>query len=599
VEDVDVDVDVEMNIESDESADNRPAGRLSRRDMIRIFGLAGGAAALAVVLAACGDDDDEADDGPAVDPDDSDDTPDTDDGSDEEPTPEPAETPGEDDEPEDTPEPETPDERPELVVAVPGLPPTLDPYQQLTNPGTRVTYSLFDHLLKRQFQGGDPPGTGSEIGPMLAESWERLDDLTLELRLRAGVVFHNGDPLTAEDVRFTFERSLIDTPAEIADARGYISTISEIEVVDDHTLRLHTAEPDPLLEIRLTSWATWILPKDYYESVGMEGFAREPVGTGPYRFVELRPDDRLVLEAFDDYWGGTLPARRVTFRVIPEVSSRVAALVSGEVDIITNVPPDQVETIENASGAHVRDVPLANVHVLRYNVNYPPLDDRRLRQAMNLAIDRELLVETLWRGLAYVPNGHQFPEYGAMYNPDRPIPPYDPERAQELVEESDYDGEPVVFRVSPFYYTNGIESAQAIVEMWRAVGINAEVEVRDNPYDEGPEAIMVTNWSNSSFVADPDGALWLRWGADYPGTQMFFWFPEDPRFNELGAAARVTLDQEFRYEAYQQMLDIWDEEAPGTVLYVPFENYGVRDGVEWLPYSFYYMDFRPDNLRFE
>jgi peptide/nickel transport system substrate-binding protein len=242
-------------------------------------------------------------------------------------------------------------------------------------------------------------------------------------------------------------------------------------------------------------------------------------------------------------------------------------------------------------------VPLANVHLLRYNVNYPPLDDRRLRQAMNLAIDRELLVETLWSGMAEVPRGHQFPEYGDMYNPDRPITEYDPERARQLVEASDYDGEPIVFRVSPFYYTNGIESAQAIIEMWNGIGLNAEVEVRDNPYDEGPEAIMVTNWSNSSFVADPDGALWLRWGADYPGTQEFFWYPEDERFNELGAEARTTLDENFRFEAYQTMLDIWEEEAPGTVLYIPHEIYGVREGIEWTPYSFYYMDLRSDNLQ--
>ncbi len=492
---------------------------------------------------------------------------------------------------------DAPDERPELVVGVQGLPETLDPYQHLSNVGTRVTYSLFDHLLERQFEDGDPPGTGSGIGPMLAESWERIDDLTLEMQLREDVLFHDGTVLTAEDVKFTFERSLFDTPEEMLDAEGYVSTISEIEIIDDYTIRFHTHEPDPLLEIRLTSWATWILPKAYYESVGIEGFALDPIGTGPYRFVEIQPDNHLVLEAFDHYWGGLPPASRVTFRVIPEVSTRVAAIVSGEVDIVTNIPPDHVGQLEDADGVRVQTVPLANVHLLRYNVNHPPLDDRALRQAMNLAIDRELLVETLWSGMADVPRGHQFPEYGDMYNPDRPIPEYDPDRARELVAESDYDGEPIVFRVSPFYYTNGIESAQAIIEMWNAIGLNAEVEVRDNPYDEGPEAIMVTNWSNSSFVADPDGALWLRWGEDYPGTKEFFWEPEDERFYELGAEARTTLDQEFRYEAYQTMLDIWEEEAPGTVLYIPHEIYGVREGIEWQPYSFYYMDLRANNLR--
>jgi peptide/nickel transport system substrate-binding protein len=563
----------------------------SRRRFLKLLGAAGGVGLTAGLLAACATEDDD-DDPPVADvsetSDDSEVESEDDDLADD--LDEEVESESDDDvEP-------APSERPELVVGVQGIPDTLDPYQHLSNPGTRVTYSIFDHLLERQFRDGDPPGTGSEIGPMLAESWERIDDLTLELHLRDDVLFHDGTPLTAEDVKFTFERSLFDTPDVMLDARGYISTISEIEVVDDHTIRLHTAEPDPLLEIRLTSWATWILPKEYYESVGIDGFALDPIGTGPYRVVEHSPGDVLVLEAFDDYWGGVPPVSRVTFRVIPEVAGRVAASVSGEADIITNIPPDQFQTLEDAAGVNVQTVPLANVHLLRYNVNYPPLDDRQLRQAMNLAIDRELLVETLWSGMAEVPRGHQFAEYGEMYNPNRPIPEYDPEQARELVESSDYAGEPIVFRVSPFYYTNGIESAQAIVAMWQDVGINAEVEVRDNPYDEGPQAIMVTNWSNSSFVADPDGALWLRWGADYPGTQEFFWYPDDERFNQLGAEARVTLDQDFRYEAYQTMLDIWEEEAPGTVLYIPHEIYGVRDHVEWTPYSFYYMDLRPHNL---
>ncbi|MEX2426098.1 MAG: ABC transporter substrate-binding protein [Thermomicrobiaceae bacterium] len=574
----------------------------SRRAVLKTIGLGAGAVLMGSLIAAC-ESEDTGDSGPSSDasddqPDDAEDEP----SELEKETPKPDdESAGEEDEAESTPEEQHDDEstageRPELVVAVQGLPETLDPYQHLSNLGTRVTYSLYDHLLERQFRDGDPPGTGAEIGPMLAESWERIDDLTLELQLREDVLFHDGSPMTAEDVKFTFERSLFDTPEEILDAEGYISTISEIEVVDDYTIRLHTEEPDPLLDMRLTSWATWILPKAYYESVGIEGFALDPIGTGPYRFAELQPDNELVLEAFDDYWGGTPPVSRVTFRVIPEVSSRVAAVASGEVDIATNIPPDQVGTLEDSDGVSVQTVPLANVHLLRYNVDYEPLDDQRLRQAMNLAIDRELLVETLWSGMADVPRGHQFPEYGDMYNPDRPIPEYDPERARELVEESDYDGEAIVFRVSPFYYTNGLESAQAIIEMWAEIGLNAEVEVRDNPYDEGPEEIMVTNWSNSSFVADPDGALWLRWGADYPGTQEFFWFPEDERFNELGAEARTTMDEEFRYEAYQTMLDIWEEEAPGTVLYIPHEIYGVRDGIEWTPYSFYYMDLRPENL---
>ncbi|MBA2452819.1 MAG: ABC transporter substrate-binding protein [Chloroflexia bacterium] len=433
---------------------------------------------------------------------------------------------------------------------------------------------------------------------MVAEAWERIDDLTLEMTLRDDLVFHNGDPMTAEDVKFTFDRMLIDTPEAMEEPKAYVDTITEVEVVDEHTVRFITAEPDPLLEIRLTSWATWIIPKAYVEEVGDDQFALSPIGTGPYSFVELRPDEILTLTANDDYFGGQPTAAGVEFRVIPETAGRVAALVSGEAHIITNIAPDQVSTLQGQDNVEVRSVPLANCHVIRYNTRHPVLQDKRLRQALNLGINRELLVEALWGGQAVLMRGLQFPEYGAMYNPDRPITPFDPELAAQLVEESDYNGEVVEFRTQAAYYTLGSEAAQAIVQMWQEIGVNAEVLVLDNVYSDGVENIMVTNWSNSSFTADPDGGFWLRWGAP-TGTQRDFWTPEDPRFNELGEAARKTLDMEFRYDAYQEMLDIWEDEAPGTPLYIPVENYGVRTDVDWLPYSFYYMDLRPDNLKFE
>lgn len=363
-------------------------------------------------------------------------------------------------------------------------------------------------------------------------------------------------------------------------------------------MRFITAEPDPLLEIRLTSWATWILPKAYFEEVGADEFALNPVGSGPYSFVELSPDEILVLESHDDYFGGMPSASGVEFRVIPETAGRVAALVSGEVDIITNVPPDQVSTLEGNDNVEVRSVPLANCHVLRFNTRHAHLQDKLLRQALRLSIDRELLVETLWGGRAELMRGHQFPEYGDLYNPDRPFSLFDPDRARELLEQSSYAGEEIEFRTQPAYYTLGAEAAQAIVQMWQDIGVNASVTVLDNVYSDGVQNIMVTNWSNSSFTADPDGAFWLRWGAP-SGSQREFWTPEDPRFNELGEAARKTLDTEFRYNAYQEMLDIWEEEVPGTELYIPVEHYGVRTGLDWLPYSFYYMDLRPDNLSFE
>jgi peptide/nickel transport system substrate-binding protein len=568
---------------------------MSRRGVIRVLGASGMALSLGGLLAACAEDDDVAD-GPASAS--AEDDAVHSDAADDEPVEESddadAEETGEsDDEAE-----QSDDDRPVLIVAVQGLPDSLDPHQHLSNVGTRVTYSLFDHLFERDFHASDPPGSGFGVSPMLSTDWERIDELTLEVRLRDDVLFHNGDPMTAEDIKFSFDRMLVDTPDELQGALGYVSTISEVEIVDDYTLRFTTEEPDPILENRLTSWATWIMPKAYYEEVGMEGFMQNPVGTGPYRFVELRPDDLLVFEAFDDYWGGRPTASRIEFRVIPETSGRVSAVISGEAHIATNIPPDQVGTLEDASGVGVSSIPIANCHVLVYNTYQPAIEDKRIRQAMNLGIDRELLVDTLWGGRAVLMRSHQFEEYpDELYNADRPFLPYDPEQAMELLDEAGYDGEEVTFSTHAAYYTFGQEAAQAIVEMWNEIGINASVVVREDMFAAPPEEIVVRNWSNSSFTADPDGAFWLRWG---PGTapQNSFWTPENPRFNERGEQARQTLDTEFRYAAYQEMLDIWEDEAPGTVLYIPMENYAIRDEVDWTPYSFYYMDLRPGNFSF-
>ncbi|HEV2066663.1 MAG TPA: ABC transporter substrate-binding protein, partial [Thermomicrobiales bacterium] len=178
--------------------------------------------------------------------------------------------------------------------------------------------------------------------------------------------------------------------------------------------------------------------------------------------------------------------------------------------------------------------------------------------------------------------------------PDRPFTPYDPEAAMQLLAESDYAGETIPYQLQAGYYTNGEQVAQAMVQTWQEIGINAEVQIGEDSVT-GPDRVAHT-WSNSSRLADPDGSLWVLWGAGSNVQEQYWDAPEE--FNRLGEEARSTLDEQVRYENYQRMLDIWEEEAPGTVLYDPVEFYGVSSAVNWSPYSFYYMDFRPYNLSF-
>ena len=313
--------------------------------------------------------------------------------------------------------------------------------------------------------------------------------------------------------------------------------------------------------------------------------------------------DQLTLAAFDAYWQGQPTAKEVVFRVIPETAARITALVNGEVDIITAVPPDQLDTIRRFSGVAVREAVLDNIHLLRYNTNNPALSDKLLRQAMNLAIDRQLLSDALWGGAAEVPRSHQFKAFGDMYDADRPVDVYDPQRARELLAASNYTGQTIYLNAHPTWYVNFMSASEAIVEMWRAIGIDAQVRVVSSPAElfglaaDDPMA-MVNTWSNSMRYADPAGGLWANWSPSGPPQASKYWTaPEE--FNRLGAEALQTTDRDVRRADYWRMLDIWEDEAPGTTLYYSVEFYGVRDGVNWQPYSDFYMDLRPSNLSFD
>ena len=271
-------------------------------------------------------------------------------------------------------------------------------------------YVFHDTLLRRDFFDGN------KLVPSLATSWKRLDDLILEVKLRDGVLFHDGSKLTAEDVKYTFDR--IMNPDTRSEATGYFAVLDKVTASDAQTVQFKTKAPDPLLDQRLASYGSWILPKAAVEQMTWEKFIQAPLGAGPYKFVEWKREAQLVADAHDKYWDARPAAKRITFRLIPETATRVSALLAGEVDIITNLPPDQVETVEGDKGTYVKAVPLANAHVLRYNTQtFEPLKDARVRRAMNMAIDREALVKSLWRGRATVPNGFQFAgELG--YNPE-------------------------------------------------------------------------------------------------------------------------------------------------------------------------------------
>ncbi|MDK1494775.1 ABC transporter substrate-binding protein [Sinorhizobium sp. 7-81] len=478
----------------------------------------------------------------------------------------------------------------DLVIGMQEVRPRFDPAIETGNTGIPLSNAVFETLIRRDYQS-DGKGTGAKLVPALAESWHRVDDLTLELKLRSGLTFHNGDPLTSKDVKFTFDR-ILDPKSQYARSQFQYENIARVEAPDDLTVRVVTKKPDPTIELMLTFPASSIVPKDYYEKVGFEAFGQKPVGAGPYRFVQSVDDDHVTLEAFPVFWGGKPPAEKLVFREIPDLSARITALANGEVEIINNVTPDQIPAVDNLDCCEVRSV-MANSHLLNYRTSNPLMADKRFRQGLNLAIDRELLSKALWNDKAEVLHSHQYAEWGDLYNADRPTFPYNPDRARKLIEESGYKGEEIQFTTSPVYYTNGLAAAEAIVSMWQKVGVNAKVEVNESWYEKSNDdpGIEVRNISDWGDLPDPNVTIMWSW------TITALW-DGNKAFQDLGHKAATTLDRKERFGLYQQMLDMFEDEAPGTVLYRVPDFYGVRRDTKWQPYTNYVMDFRPGSFVF-
>lgn len=471
-----------------------------------------------------------------------------------------------------------------LRIGVADLPKHMDPMRDVGNVGIRIHYNIFETLILADQKDN------YEQNPMLAEEWTRVDDYTVEFKLRQGVKFHNGDEMTAKDIKYSFDR-LKEGIQGTELAASLMSTIKEVEIIDDYTVRLITDAVDPILEDRIaSSWGSWILPADYLEEVGDEAFALQPIGTGPYKVVSYSPE-KIVLERFEDYWGEKPAAKRIEYILYSETSARITALITGEVDIITQLPADQIETVESQKGLNVISTNITNMHVLRFNTEYGPLKDKKVRQALSLAINRQLLADTLWSGQAIVPNGHQYPEYGDMYFGDYPTEEYDLEKAKQLIAESDYNNEEIYYELRNGYYTFGNEAAEAIVDMWKEIGVNAQVKYVDKQTNT-----QVSNWSNSMRFPDPAGGLWLLWG-EGSSPQLESWTDAPEEFNEIGRELTSITDERRRKELARELMDIWEEEAPGALLYYPFESWGIRDGLEWEPYASQTMDFRADNFR--
>src|SRR5262245_43233386 len=285
-----------------------------------------------------------------------------------------------------------------VVIAQGVDPTTLDPQNHQETPAANLAINVFDTLLER-----DPD---LKIVPMLAESYKNVAPTVWEFKLRKGVKFHNGEAFDAEAVKFTVER-IADPKLKLRGATPW-APLSHAEVVDPYTVRIHTKAPWPILDTNVTTLP--ILAPKYYREKDMAHVARNPVGTGPYKFVRWVKDDRIELTANEQYWKGAPKVKSLVFRPIPDDAVRVAALQNGEVDVAVNIPPHLANIIANHPKLFLSTAPSVRTIQLMYYTHqydaqnklvgpYPgPVADRRVRQAMNAAVDVDEIIKNVLDG---------------------------------------------------------------------------------------------------------------------------------------------------------------------------------------------------------
>jgi peptide/nickel transport system substrate-binding protein len=435
---------------------------------------------------------------------------------------------------------------------------------------------IYDRLLDRDPKTFKPT-------PMLAESWKIVTDTTWEFKLRKGVKFHNGEPFTSASVKATIEYTLDPANKTHFTAGAYWGLVKEVQIVDDYTVRFITKQPWPNLVDSAASNGSLMMPAKALKELGPAKLAEKPIGTGPFKFVEWKRDERLVLERNPDYWQGPADASRVTFRFIPEFSARMAALLSGEIDIMKDVPPHAVEAIERSRRAKMRTTVSSRINYLALvNLKPGPMQDLRVRRAMNHAVDVDELIKQVLRGRATRMCGPLSPvnvDYG-------PVECYkhDPARAQALFKEAGVDPTTLALTLDTpsGRYPLDKDVSLAIGAQLQRLGIKTNVVVNE----WGTHLDKIKNRTTGDM-------FFLGWGPALHGQgtmpplfladQTYSSYGNNTTLNEKIARVQTVLDPKARAEGYAELQKMVRDEAPWVFLWQQHDLYGVAQHVEWTP----------------
>lgn len=463
---------------------------------------------------------------------------------------------------------------------------TMDPAMADNNIDLWLLNNLFDQLVRLNPQD-------NTFEPGLAISWTASDDLkTYTFTLRDGVVFSDGTPLKASDVKWSLDRAR--DPQRASFFSFSLSPIESIDAPDDKTVVIHLTDPSVAILAPLAMFNASIVPQAYFEQVGADAFASAPIGTGPYVLKEWDKGTSVLLEANPNYWEPGLPlTRQIEFVSVPDDNTRILQLQSGEIDAMEYVPLNRVAELQNDPNVTVDLFPSTFVQSLLMNTRVAPFDDINVRRALAAATDYDAILKVVTFGLGTIANSYMSPST-PMYDANATTIPFDLDKAREYLSQSAYpDGFSFTMTIVGDDQTD-IALATAVQAMYAKIGVTVNIEqvdqgVRSDKYNNADFQFLTSYWTDD--MADPDEVTTFM--AYFPAAGSMQSGFDDPATNQLVLDARVESGPVQRAAMYAQIQQTIDDEVPFINLYYKPFAVGVSrkvHGLYQLPIGTYPLD---------
>lgn len=468
-----------------------------------------------------------------------------------------------------------------FIVAQGGDPRSLSPFSSTAQQEKNISNQVVERLIDFGFEG-------EGYIPMLATSWEYLNEDTIRLTLRDGVSFTNGEKFTADAAKWSLDQMMVAPPYAT-----FVALLDRIEVVDDHTIDVVAKAPTPeLLMLNALALGSFMYPPAYTQEVGiLEGFAQKPVGTGPFVFNEWIKDDRIVLDANKDYWGGAPEFQRLIFRPIPEAAARVAALEAGDIDFTIDVSLDSFQRLEGDPNIVAVAAPGGRVYRVTMSTLDPnsPLADVNVRRALLHAVDVDAILEFVLGGRGVRVNQIVSPTtFG--YNPNIPTIGYDPVLARKMLADAGYpNGVTVNFDYTNGRYPQDSEISQLVASQLEEAGVTVHQNILESgEFLNRLVTLGLKDLFYSGSLTPPDAHD--AYASYTCGFRYAYYCNEE--FDKLYYAASVTTDSAARQETYNQLSQILFDDAHVIPMFVMNDLYAHRAGITgWTPSRDQFLDF--------